>query len=187
MNKHKVLTSEFIISNIYSYLSLVENIQIFKEQLYDKNRDINKLIKGFELYLNELKEIDYKVVNINLFKNINPNGTKLKDSIKKLKNVSNVNNLPNKLTHLVFSNDFNQLIGKYILPNTITHLTFGNDFNQPIVDYVLPNTLTHLTFGNNFNQLIGEYVLPNSITHLTFGYYFEQRIDENVLPEKLTH
>src|SRR6056297_613955 len=59
--------------------------------------------------------------------------------------------------------------------NKITHLTFDNNFNQ-VIDNVDWKNITHLTFGDNFNQVIDNVDWKN-ITHLTFGIFFNQVID----------
>ena len=86
-----------------------------------------------------------------------------------------INDLPKSITHLKFGFYFNQSIKG--LPESITHLTFGCCFVHPLKD--LPKSITHLTFGKFFNQPIKN--LPNSITHLTFGEHFNQPIND--LPE----
>ena len=96
----------------------------------------------------------------------------------------NEKTFPNKLTHLILGDYFNQSIN---LPNSLTHLKFGFSFNQPIN---LPNNLTHLTFGDYFNQPI---TLPNSLTHLTLGDRFNQPITASkyfhreIIPSKFKH
>ena len=62
------------------------------------------------------------------------------------------------------------------MPNSVTHLTFSVNFNQPI-NSCIPGSVTHLTFGANINQPINGCI-PDSVTHLTFGYYFDHDIDE---------
>ena len=57
--------------------------------------------------------------------------------------------LPNKLTHLKFSNNFNQPIECFINLINLTYIIFGHLFNQPLL---LPDNLTHLLLGARFNQ-----------------------------------
>jgi hypothetical protein len=92
-----------------------------------------------------------------------------------------VDNLPNTLTHLIFSHvsRFNQKIDK--LPNTLTHLTMGSNFNQSVDN--LPQSLIQLRLGTAFNKSVDN--LPKFLTHLTLGICFNQKIDN--LPSSLTH
>ena len=92
-----------------------------------------------------------------------------------------MDNLPNSITHIEFSeySEFNQPIDN--LPNSLTHLKFNDIFDQPVDN--LPDSLTHLTFGYGFDQLVDN--LPESLTHLTFGEEFNQPVDN--LPRSLTH
>eukprot|EP01112_Ceratiomyxa_fruticulosa_P008616 TRINITY_DN2230_c4_g1_i1.p1 TRINITY_DN2230_c4_g1~~TRINITY_DN2230_c4_g1_i1.p1 ORF type:complete len:319 (-),score=39.68 TRINITY_DN2230_c4_g1_i1:98-1054(-) len=92
-------------------------------------------------------------------------------------------NLPSKLTHLYFANDFYQTIPS--LPNSLTHLSFGTNFSIPLPP--LPNKLISLEFFNEFNQPIPPNFFPNSITFLSFSYRFNQPISIKNLPFNLTH
>src|SRR5688500_1902044 len=57
------------------------------------------------------------------------------------------------------------------IPQKITHLTFTYDFNISVYGCI-PTSVTHLTFGKSFNTSIDNMVLPN-VTHLMFGYFFD--------------
>lgn len=115
-------------------------------------------------------------------------------------------NIMRQVDHLVFGNNFNQILK--ITPNIIhlilgnnfnrifkisphiETLEFGNNFNQPVI---LTQCLKILIFGDNFNQPIvltpgiqklrfgcnfnHPIVLTPNISHLTFGKYFNQDID----------
>jgi hypothetical protein len=85
------------------------------------------------------------------------------------------------ITHLTFSNDFDQPINNCI-PDSVTHLTFGQNFNQSIKGCI-PNSVTHLIFGSDFDKSIAQHI-PDGVTHLTFGKYFTGSIENN-LPKKL--
>jgi len=53
------------------------------------------------------------------------------------------------------------------LRSTVTHLTFSDWFDQPLDDVMLPLGLTHLKFGDWFNQPLDDVMLPPTLTHLT--------------------
>ena len=104
-----------------------------------------------------------------------------------------IDNYP-KLTHLTFGRLFNQQLNyfpNHFNPNlTLTHLTFGEDFDKPIGNSLnsLKN-LTHLTFGKDFDKPIGNslYSLKN-LTHLTFGEDFDKPLGNSLNSLKnLTH
>ena len=67
-------------------------------------------------------------------------------------------NLPCSLTHLVLPWHFNQQVDP---PPSLTHLYCNDEFNKPIIP---PPLLTHLVLGKLFHQAI---TLPNGLTHLT--------------------
>lgn len=93
-----------------------------------------------------------------------------------------VENIPQNIIRLFFSNKFNKSIDKLLNPNfgtsksrpstRITHLVFGEEFNQT-VEY-LPETLTNIYFGSKFNKSID--ALPNSIQVIVFGNDFNNKI-----------
>ena len=93
------------------------------------------------------------------------------------------NDIPNNITHLQFSDIYNQMCQKF-LSYFLTHLIFGLNYNQIIKKDVLPNSLTNLTFSVNYsneklykiklnylsnniknlnNYEINKYNLPNTI------------------------
>uniref|UniRef100_A0A6C0C877 F-box and FNIP repeat-containing protein n=1 Tax=viral metagenome TaxID=1070528 RepID=A0A6C0C877_9ZZZZ len=80
-----------------------------------------------------------------------------------------------RVTHLKFSNVFNETICG-VIPPSVTHLTFGTWFNQSVSDHI-PSSVTHLTFGKHFNQPITCIL---SVTHLTFGANFNHPLKHNI-------
>jgi hypothetical protein len=144
--------------------------------------------------LNKFNTIYADYVSLDIRENIDINLTEFFNKIKKVIKLktkyipTEVNVLPQSLTHLTILDHFNQPIGVDVLPKNLTHLVFHTySFNQPIEVDVLPKNLTHLTFGSGFNRLIGVDVLPKNLTHLTFGNDFNEPIGVDVLPKKLTH
>ena len=85
-------------------------------------------------------------------------------------------NLPCSLTHLVLPLGFNEHIDP---PTSLTHLHCDDTFNKAIK---LPPLLTHLVLGTLFRQPI---TLPNGLTHLTIKGFFI--FDTADLPLTLTH
>ena len=181
----------YSIANIFSHLSIQDAISTFENLIQNPDRNYRiKLYDSFYSYLAQIDEfIDQDFINTPFFNNINPSRKRFRDAIRKLKNVSTLTNLPINLTHLTFSNDFNQPINENVLPNKLTHLIFGYQFNQPILPGVLSNlnNLTNLTFGSNFNQSLLPSVFPISLTNLTFGYNFNQPLQSGVLPNTLQY
>jgi len=92
--------------------------------------------------------------------------------------------IPPSVTHLTFGYNFNQCIKKDNIPPSVTHLTFGNNFNQPIIDCI-PPSITHLMFGRKFKQLVGHYI-PSSVTHLIFSNDYNRRLEDDI-PSSVTH
>jgi len=117
--------------------------------------------------------------------------------IKKVKYVDHLDQLKlfPYMTHLIFSNNFNQEINIDVLPKSLTHLTLSTNYrykdqikenypnvNIKFVDNVLPSSITHLIFGYNFNQEIQSNILPLSLTHLTFStsYNYKDQIKKKL-------
>jgi hypothetical protein len=96
---------------------------------------------------------------------------------------ANESHIPQKITHLTFTSNFNKSINNCI-PSSVTNLTFGWHFDQSI-NNCIPFSVTHLTFGQNFDQPINNCI-PSSVTHLTFGYFFNRPIN-NCIPSSVTH
>jgi len=93
-------------------------------------------------------------------------------------NMVDFNWLPNNLTHLTLSGNFNFCVDN--LPQNIKCLVLSNSFNLPI-DH-LPKSVTHLFLGSLFNCAV-DY-LPNSMQHVAFGFCFNKNVDN--LPPHLT-
>lgn len=91
--------------------------------------------------------------------------------------------IPLSVTHLFFSDLFNESVGNFI-PSTVTHIVFGDLFNQPI-NGCIPTSVTHLTFKSYFQQFINDSI-PYSVTHLIFGHRFNLPIKNNI-PSSVTH
>uniref|UniRef100_A0A6C0C821 F-box domain-containing protein n=1 Tax=viral metagenome TaxID=1070528 RepID=A0A6C0C821_9ZZZZ len=98
-------------------------------------------------------------------------------SVKYVHFVARTTEMPPKVTHLTFGDDFNRSV-ENVIPSSVTHLTLGHYFNQPIT---IPSSVTHLTFKLHFNQPVK---IPSSVTHVTFGYSFNQPIE---VPSSVTH
>ncbi len=77
--------------------------------------------------------------------------------------------LPLSLQCLMFGSSFNQRIPELPLLDKLSHLVFDHDFNQ-LID--LPKNLISLSFGFCFNQPIN--FLPHKLRHLTLGLLFHQ-------------
>eukprot|EP01133_Synstelium_polycarpum_P016788 gene16788-19966_t len=79
--------------------------------------------------------------------------------------------IPSSVTHLNLGEAFNSIIGSDNLPNNLTHLLFSEDsrFNQPIVPGSLPLTLTHLYFGDDLRASLFRGCLPPNLKHLILG------------------
>lgn len=89
--------------------------------------------------------------------------------------------LPDSLTYLNLSRDFNLKIGQNVLPKSLKKLIFSYKFNQPIDKGVLPESLENLEFGNDFNHSLDD-VLPGHLEYLYVGISFDHPI---TLPSSL--
>jgi hypothetical protein len=81
-----------------------------------------------------------------------------------------LDNLPQKITHLVFGRMFNKKVDN--LPKNLTHLTFEFCFNKKVDN--LPKNLTHIIFGVDFNQNIDK--LYKNLKYLQIDWYFQNEI-----------
>jgi hypothetical protein len=103
--------------------------------------------------------------------------------------IIDVNNIPKTLTHFTCHGPFyvQMMNQKSKLPKNIKHVTFGDDFDISLKSRILPKMLTHLTFGSKFNQYLDAGDLPQTLTHLTLGKAFNKQLSPGVLPSKLEH
>ena len=109
-----------------------------------------------------------------------------------------------QLTHLAFSDTFNDEIPPHSLPSSLIELSLGESFNHPLAPDSLPsslqllrlggcftedeeidNELPHQTKGGEFNQPLQRGSLPPSLLELQTGACFEKSIDADVLPPSL--
>lgn len=116
-------------------------------------------------------------INYDVYLKMQPN---LKCYVLKLKEVDKCRRLPSRLTHLKFSDGFNQKIIHY-LPLNVRHITFGYSFNKSI-DF-LPKKLISLKLGYSFNKPIDH--LPPNLLYLKLGQSFNQPIVN--LPSRLKY
>eukprot|EP01112_Ceratiomyxa_fruticulosa_P021889 TRINITY_DN7857_c0_g1_i1.p1 TRINITY_DN7857_c0_g1~~TRINITY_DN7857_c0_g1_i1.p1 ORF type:complete len:310 (-),score=43.77 TRINITY_DN7857_c0_g1_i1:173-1102(-) len=95
-----------------------------------------------------------------------------------------IDKLPLKLQRLELGKLYNQPLQN--LPNTLTHLIFseGSIFNMPIERGVLPQSLVFLSMSASFDYPISG-VLPTNLRTLKLGLNFNSRIYE--LPPQLTY
>lgn len=110
----------------------------------------------------------------------------------------NIDKLPDNLSHLKISGDFNYSI--YNLPSKLNYLEISGNFNQPIDN--LPKNLKNLKLGHSFNQTLDNLppsleklslfytsfnkpvnYLPLSLKTISFGFNFDQPVDN--LPSSL--
>jgi len=83
---------------------------------------------------------------------------------------------------IVFSENFNLIIGRNIIPDNITHLKFNDSYEQYIDKDVLPKNLMYLFFGNRYNKTIDVDVLPKSLEILDVGMSYNKPFKKGVLP-----
>ncbi|EFA80609.1 hypothetical protein PPL_06548 [Heterostelium album PN500] len=76
--------------------------------------------------------------------------------------------LPESLTSISFSREFNDELLPGFLPPNLKELTLDQYFNRTILAGVLPNTLVKLKFNVSFNQDLEPGVLPASLKVLKF-------------------
>jgi hypothetical protein len=209
MNKN-VLTLNLSKKNIKDVLDL-EDFNIL-EELDCSNNEITEIINiPYSLkYLNcsnnkikSLIDLPQDLIGLNCKKNpleilhypINVKPLKYPSKLKKIifgeYFNQQIDNLPNKLIEILFTeqSEFNQPINN--LPNSLKILSLCNKFNNSL-DY-LPNSMTHLTIGNGcmkyfgasckFNQSINN--LPNSLIELTFSNECIFQKSLNNLPNSL--
>lgn len=99
-----------------------------------------------------------------------------KITISTLSSISHLASSPSKITHLTFSDHFDQEITSP-LPSSLTHLTLGAIFNYSLIDIIcaekLPN-LQHLILGPRFNSPLP--TLSSSLKYLELGISFSQPV-----------
>ncbi len=53
------------------------------------------------------------------------------------------------------------------IPDNVTHLTFSEDFNHPLTNGVIPNSVTHLTVGYKYLHSLNDCLKqPNNILQI---------------------
>lgn len=129
------------------------------------------------------------------------------DNIKFMKYKATNLDIPKKITHLTFENNFNEPIENKIDDNisgNLISLDLGCNFNYPISEFIskcanikdlrigywfnqplnkIPTGITHLTLGNSYRSSL-KNILPNSLTHITFGDNFNESL-ENIIPSNI--
>eukprot|EP01112_Ceratiomyxa_fruticulosa_P011653 TRINITY_DN3181_c0_g1_i1.p1 TRINITY_DN3181_c0_g1~~TRINITY_DN3181_c0_g1_i1.p1 ORF type:complete len:371 (+),score=49.59 TRINITY_DN3181_c0_g1_i1:48-1160(+) len=107
-----------------------------------------------------------------LIDSLSPNVTQLEfDGYFNSSQAVNVVTLASHITHLKFSNSFNQPIEN--LPRSVSHLTFGEKWDKPVENF--PPNIIHLIFGQNFRHPV-DGLLPQKIRYLTFGVCFNEDV-----------
>jgi hypothetical protein len=189
----EIETIEYLLNRHNKYLLAIRSIQTIS----DINLDIDKAINFLEFIKPQMplkkslvKERFFDRKNLQIiFKPIyyfmNKNEfTCADDTVTHLtSNFTNINKIPNSITHLTLDGYFNQDI-KGCIPNSVIHLDLGCSFNQNIKDCI-PNSVTHLTMSQYFDKY-EEGCIPNSVTHLTLGKYYNMKI-KSCIPKSVTH
>lgn len=133
---------------------------VFDQPISNLPDTIEVLIIGSMCYTHEITKLPASIKKLHLITRIPLKH--LPDTIKKLayQNIySPMPNVPKELTRLTISSP----MSLDDLPNTLTHITISEDFNQPIDN--LPNSLRTLwIFSSRFNQPINK--LPASLRNL---------------------
>lgn len=83
---------------------------------------------------------------------------------------------------ILFTKNFNIILGRNIIPDNITHIKFNDSYQQYIDKDVLPKNLTHLYLGNNYNKIFDIDVLPKSLECLDVGISYNKPFKKGVLP-----
>ena len=80
----------------------------------------------------------------------------------------NLESFPKNLKILTFEKGFNQPLENKLLHLKITHLIFSCEFNQYICD-CLPTTIIYLHFGNYYDKGFYYLYLPPNLLYLNLG------------------
>ncbi|EFA75834.1 hypothetical protein PPL_10889 [Heterostelium album PN500] len=87
------------------------------------------------------------------------------------------------------SRSVTELIGyrslKYKIPNTITKLSTTFNFNEPLVKGSLPNTLRHLFLDSDINNDFEVGVFPEGMTKIELIHNFQFELKPGVFPSSL--
>ena len=146
-------------------LDKIDQLSLEFENIPEKIQEFISKIESIRDNSFALNINDY--VDYNDYLDMTPDKQKLIFKIKNVCNICTDFGLPDHITHIIFSNDFNQPLD--ILPSKLLVLIFGNDFNQPLPE--IPN-LIYLKFGANFDSEMNN--LPNSLIYLEVGKNFKQ-------------
>jgi Leucine-rich repeat (LRR) protein len=89
-----------------------------------------------------------------------------------------------RMTHIKFSDMFNEIISPGDLPPETVSIEFGQIFNQRLVPGTIPQNTKTVIFGYAFNQTITRGVLPPGLKTLVFRS-IDGVIEYETLPEGL--
>lgn len=100
---------------------------------------------------------------------------------------------PNIINEFAINNDnykLNLIMNKLIIPENVTHVKTSYDFNQNIDHIVWPPNLQSIKFGAHFDRSLSNVIFPNSVKHISFGIEynwgrFKQSLQNFKFPEEL--
>ena len=97
--------------------------------------------------------------------------------------------IPNHITHVETTFDFDQEINLVVWPGNLISIKFGPNFNQPITKVKFPDTVQHISFGinnnwSNFSQSLKNFYFPKSLVeYINQGPGVKESVDNIMFPD----
>jgi len=97
--------------------------------------------------------------------------------------------IPNHITHIETTYDFDQPINRIVWSENLVSLQFGANFNRPIDKVKLPDTVKHISFGiknnwSSFSQSLKNFYFPKSLVeYINQGCGVKESIGDIIFPD----
>ncbi len=93
--------------------------------------------------------------------------------------------IPNSVTHLSLSNNFDKPLKPGVIPFGVTSLHLGYYFDQELEVGSIPNSVKILHMGFKFNRKLTVGIIPNSVEILHLGGYFNHSFEYGIIPNSV--
>lgn len=167
---------DYLIDNFYDKI----NFEWTKEALeISFKNDNNEIIK---YVLNKIK-----IVNNEEYEKLKHLDDPTRFIIKSVKNLI----IPEEVTYIKTSYDFNKSISNVKLPNNLKEIHFGGSFNKSLDDVIFPDSVEKITFGINnnyssFKKSLKNVKFPKSLkVFWNNGWHKDENITDIKFPDSI--